>query len=503
MPAPPTSAHPNPRRALALLAVCGGAFLPFLDTTIVNTSFPDIRRDFSGASTHELVWILDAYFIAIAAMLVPAGGVADWFGRRRVFIAGTAAFVVTSLLCAAAPSWELLTAARIAQGIASAIMGPASLALLLQLFPPERRAAGVGIWGAAAALAAATGPPLGGVLVEIADWRWIFLVNLPLGVILIWAAQRGLQESRDETATGLPDLFGSLLIAIGLGLLALGLIRGEDWGWVSAPTAGSFVLALLALAAATRRSSTHPRPAFDLTLLEIPSFRQGTVGTALFATAFFSMILANILFLTSVWDYSVLMAGLAVAPGPLASTVAAGPAGRAADRFGHRAVIIPGTVLYAAGILILRAAGPDPAYLSDWLPGQLVIGIGIGLAFPTLGAAAAADIPDRQFATAAAATAAARQVGAVLGTALLVAILGTPQAPAEAMAAFDDVYWLGVIASLLSGAAVVRLVPARRGAQLDGPADAAALAALAGGDRPSTTERASTAARTAPAEAKP
>ena len=464
------------RRSVALLAICGGAFLAFLDTTIVNTSFPDIRAGFPEASPAELSWILDGYFIVLAALLVPAGGVADRLGRRRVFLAGTAIFVATSLLCAVAPTWELLVAARVLQGIGAAIVVPASVALLLPLFPPERRAAGIGIWGAAAALAAAIGPPLGGVLVEISDWRWIFLVNLPLGAAVLVAGARALDESRDPAATGLPDLAGAAVAAASLGLLALALVQGNAWAWTSAETLGAFAAAAILLAVVVARCRTHPRPVVDLALLRIPSFRDGTLGTLLFAAAFFSMILGNILFLTGVWGYSVLSAGLAVAPGPLASTVVAGPAGRLADRFGHRAVIVPGTLFYAAGLLVLRSAGLEPDYAATWLPGQLLVGIGIGLAFPTLGAAAAADIPPDRFGVASAVTGAGRQLGAVLGTALLIAIVGEPQTVVAAAAAADDAYVFGIGTALLSGAVALRLRPAPRTPSVvpkAAPADAA------------------------------
>jgi len=447
------------RRALALLAICGGVFLAFLDTTIVNTSFPDIRRGFAGASPAQLSWVLDGYFIVLAALLVPAGGIADRLGRRRVFIAGVALFVATSVLCALAPTWQLLVAARVLQGVGAAITVPSSLALLLPLYPPERRAAGVGIWGAAAALAAAIGPPLGGLLVDVADWRWIFIVNLPLGAAVLLAAVRALEESRDETVTGLPDLAGAALAAASLGLLALGLVEGNTWGWESGATLGSFAAAGVLLAAVVVRSRRHPRPIVDLDLLRIPSFRQGTLGTLLFAAAFFSMILGNILFLTGVWGYSVLEAGLSVAPGPLASAIVAAPAGRLADRFGHRAVIVPGTLIYAAGLVILRSAGLEPDYAGTWLPGQLLIGIGIGLAFPTLGAAAAADIPAERFGVASAVTGAGRQLGAVLGTALLIAIVGAPQTLAAAGHAADNAYVFGITSALLAGLVALRLTP--------------------------------------------
>lgn len=449
------------RRSLALLSLCGAAFLAFLDTTIVNTSFPSIRASFSEAGPAELSWILDGYFIVFAALLIPAGGVADRIGRKRVFLLGIAAFTLSSALCALAPSWQLLIAARVLQGIAAAIIAPVSLALILGQYPAERRAAGIGVWGAAAALAAACGPPLGGLLVEVADWRWIFLVNLPLGALVVLAGARALDESRDEAATGLPDLVASALIAAGLGLLALGIVEGEGWGWGSPRVLGAFAAAALLVGIVARRCVTHPRPLVDPALLAIASFRRANLGTLLFSMAFFSTILGNILFLTGVWGYDVLHAGLATIPGPLATTLAAQPAGRLADRFGHRAVIVPGCVLYAGGLLVLRSAGAEPDWAGTWLPGMLIQGVGVGLAFPTLGAAAAAEIAADRFGVASAVTSAFRQFGAVLGTAILIAIVGQPATLAQALDASDSAYLFGVGAVLLAGLVSAGIVTRR------------------------------------------
>lgn len=439
---------------LAVLVACAGAYLAFLDTTIVNTSFPDIAASFPAAGRAEMSWVLDSYFIVIAALLVPAGGLADRLGRKRTFLFGVALFAVTSLACAVAPSWQLLVVARVLQGVAAAIIAPVSLALVLPEYDVRRRAQGVALWGAAAALAAASGPPLGGLLVEVADWRWIFLVNVPLCALVLLAGRRALTEARDERA-GLPDLGGAALLAGALGLLALGIVEGEGWGWSSAPVLGSFAGAALLLGAVVARCLHHPRPVVDPALMRIPSFARANAATLLFSMAFFSTILGNILFLTSIWDYSVLSAGLAVVPGPLATVIASPPAGRLAQRFGFRAVIVPGALLYVAGLLILRSAGPDPDYLGTWLPGMIVGGIGIGLAFPTLGAAAVAEVPSEQFGVASAVSSAWRQFGAVLGTALLVAIVGEPASAAEALSASDRGYLLAIFAA--SGAAVVSL----------------------------------------------
>jgi MFS family permease len=222
-----------------------------------------------------------------------------------------------------------------------------------------------------------------------------------------------------------------------------------------------------------RRCASHPRPLVDPALMRIASFRRANLGTMLFAMAFFATILGNILFLTGVWRYSVLHAGLATMPGPILTTIAAGPAGRFADRFGHRAVIVPGTLLYAAGLLVLRGAGAEPDYAGTWLPGMALAGLGIGLAFPTLGAASAADLPAERFGIGSAVNGAFRQFGAVLGTAILIAILGGAAGPAtlaQAMTRADTGYLFGICCSLAAGAVALTLGPERAGVRVASPA---------------------------------
>jgi EmrB/QacA subfamily drug resistance transporter len=436
-----------------------GAFLAFLDATIVNIAFPDISSSFSGSGRDALSWVLDGYFVVIAALLVPAGGLADRFGHKRVFLLGVAGFTTASLLCALAPSLELLIAFRVVQGIGAAMIAPTSLALVLDAFPSERRAAGVGLWGAAAAAAAAIGPTLGGALVELSDWRLVFLVNLPLGAVIVFAGLRSLRE-RPQRDSRLPDLPGALMLAGGLALVTLAIIEGNDWGWAAASTLGCFAAAAILLASVVWRSGRHPRPIVEPDLFRHRSFRLGNLGTLLFAAAFFSLILGNVVFLTSIWGYTVLQAGAATLPGPALSTVVAGPAGRLADRFGHRAVIVPGTLFFAAGVMVLRSAGATPDWLGLWLPGACLTGIGIGLAFPTLGSAAVRDVADDRFATASAVNAAFRQIGAVLGTAILVAMVGEPASLQAALGVSNDAYLFSVFAALVSGAVVLGLRPA-------------------------------------------
>ncbi len=465
-------------RASVLIA-CTGAFLVFLDTTIVNIAFPDISASFPEASRGLLSWVLDGYFVVIAALLVPAGGLADRFGHRRVFLGGLALFTLASALCAAAPSLEALIAFRVLQGAGAAAIAPTSLAIVLDSFPSEKRAAGVGLWGAAAAAAAATGPTLGAALVELDSWRLVFLVNLPLGAALLFAGRRlADQPLRDSR---LPDLPGALMLALGLAAVTLAIVEGNDWGWTGAGTLGAFAAAALLLGAVVARSLRHPRPIVEPALFAHRSFSLGNLGTLLFAAAFFSLILGNVLFLTTVWGYSILSAGLAALPGPAMTTVVSGPAGRLADRFGHRAVIVPGTLVFAAGALVLRSAGAEPDYIGLWLPGAILTGIGIGLAFPTLGSAAVRDVADDRFATASAVNAAFRQVGAVLGTAILIAIVGEPSGLAAALDVSDSAYLFAVIASLASGVAAFGLRRQRAPGPL-GLGEGDGEAAVAGGD---------------------
>jgi EmrB/QacA subfamily drug resistance transporter len=447
------------RHRSAVAIACAGAFLAFLDTTIVNIAFPDISASFAGSGRDALSWVLDGYFVVIAALLVPAGGLADRFGHKRVFLIGVSGFTAASLLCAVAPSLELLIAFRVVQGVGAALVAPTSLALVLDAFPVERRAAGVGLWGAAAAAAAAVGPTLGGALVEAADWRLVFLVNLPLGAAVVLLGRRRLRE-RPQLDSRLPDLPGALMLALSLALVTLAIVEGNRWGWTATATLAAFASSAALLAGVVWRSTRHPRPIVEPALFRHSSFRIGNLGTLLFAAAFFSLILGNVLFLTSVWGYTILQAGAATLPGPISTTIVSGPAGRLADRFGHRAVIFPGTLLFAAGVMVLRSTGAQPDWLGTWLPGSILTGIGIGLAFPTLGSAAVRDVPAGRFATASAVNAAFRQVGAVLGTAILVAIVGEPATLAEALDVSDGAFLFAVVASLVAGAVALGLRPA-------------------------------------------
>ena len=439
-----------------LLVASLGAFMAFVDVTIVNIAIPDIRASFDDSSISSLSWVLNAYNVVFAAFLIPAGKIADLLGRKRMFEIGIVVFTAMSALCAVAPSLDALIAARALQAIGAAIVVPASLALVLEAFGAGHRAHGVALWGTAAAIAAGLGPVVGGILVEVADWRLVFLVNLPVGIVALVASKRTLVESRAPGRRSVPDLFGALLLAGALALLTLGIVQGDEWGWTSVPVLASFAAAAALGAWVLRRCTWHPAPVLVMSDLKQRSFGVANVLTLLASAGFFSYLLANVLFLTSVWGYSVLEAGLALTPGPFVAAAVAAPLGRFLDRHDYRYVVIPGALVWAAGVgMLVTRLGPTPDFVGEWLPAILVLGIGAGATLPTLGAAAVAAAPGGRFATATALNSVARQLGAVLGVALLVAIVGTP-APGEILNAFDDGWTLAIVCFL----AVAVLAPA-------------------------------------------
>jgi EmrB/QacA subfamily drug resistance transporter len=431
-------------------------FLAFLDTTIVNVAFPDLLGDFPGAGLDTLAWVINGYALLFAALLAVAGRTADLVGRKRVFLGGVALFVLGSAAAGLAPSPGALIAARLAQGAAAAAMVPSALALLLPVFPPARRASVVGLWGGVAGIAAALGPVLGGVLVDAAGWRLVFALNVPVGLIALALGRRLLAESRAEDSAA-PDVVGAILLAGATGLLALGLLQANSWGWTDPRTLGAWAVAVVLALALGARSRRHPAPIVEGALWRVRSFAVANGAQFVFGAAFLAAPLVGALLLTGVWGYSTLEAGLALAPGPLVAAAAAVLAGRIADRTGQRAVVLPGTVIYAAGLAWQALAlDSSPDLLGAWLPGQALSGAGVGLVLPALTSAAARSLPPQRFATGVAMSLTMRQLGIVLGIAVVVAVIGTP-APGGALDAYRDGLALCAIVGLLSGAVALGL----------------------------------------------
>jgi EmrB/QacA subfamily drug resistance transporter len=411
----------SPWSAFGVLAI--GVFLSVLDLFIVSIAFPAIEHNFPSASLSSLSWILSAYAIVYAAVLVPAGKLADIVGRKRVFLAGLLVFLTGSALCAAAPSVGFLIGARVLQAVGGAALIPTSLGLILPLFPAEKRPTAIGLWAALAGVSAAAGPPIGGLLVE-ASWRWIFLINLPLGLYALVRIAQTIPEVRDPERGRFPDLLGSLLLMLAIGSLTLGLVKGPDWSW-DGRSLVLFAASAVLLALFTFRSARHPAPVVELPLLRPPPFALSSLSALLFFAAFAVLLLGNVLFLTNVWHYSVTKAGFAFLPGPLTAALVAGVSGRLGERFGSARFGAAGGILFSLSSLwFLGRLGDQPHYLSEYFPGMLVGGIGVGLVLPALTTLATGTLPPARLATGIGVQTTFRQIGAALGLAAFVAIAG-------------------------------------------------------------------------------
>ncbi len=424
-PLPPAAAERAAPSVSALVgAVSLAVFMSSLDLFIVNLAFPYLAVSFHDTNLGQLSWVLNGYTIVFAAVLVPAGRFADRVGRRRVLVAGLVLFGAGSLACGLAPGVWWLVGARLVQAVGSGMMVPASLSLLLALAPAGLRAQAIGTWSALGALGAACGPVVGGALVQL-DWRWVFWVNLPVGVLAVVLARRVLPESRDEQAAGRPDLAGAALLAAAAALIALALVEAPTWGWTSLRVLAVLAGAALAAAGVARRSARHAQPVIERAVLRSPGFGGALAASVLYYAAFGAFVLNTVEFLTGVWHYSALRAGLAIGPGPLVVLpVARLVAPRLASRIGPARVAVLGCVLGAAAQLLWWSRlEAHAAYLSHLLPVQLLGGAAVGLAIPSLLAAGSAALPPERFGTGSGVLNLGRQLGTVLGVAGLVAIL--------------------------------------------------------------------------------
>jgi EmrB/QacA subfamily drug resistance transporter len=433
--------------------VCSIAvFLASLDSTVLFVAFQDIRRSYPQVSSADLSWVINAYTIAYAALLVPAGRLADRYGKKLFFLGGVALFCVASLFCGLAPNATLLVLARVLQAAGAAALLPSSLALVLDAFPPERRASAVGIWGAVGALAAAIGPSLGSVMVEELGWEWVFFINLPLGAYAIVRGRALLHESEIRREQGVPDVLGIVLLVLAMAAAAAAIVKGEDWGYTSQRTLVVTGGALVALALFALRSRRVPNPAVDLRLFSDTRFSFANAALFVYGTAFTVMFFGNVFYLTQQWHYSLSLAGMAITPGPLTVIPFAMISGRIADKHGHRGVLLLGSLLFAiGGAWFVLTVNDPPNFLGVWLPRSILTGISVGLVLPSLSGAAVASLPRADFALGSAISQATRQFGSVIGVAIAVSLLGDSGLGNGAVG-FERAYSVVVVGALLTGA---------------------------------------------------
>jgi EmrB/QacA subfamily drug resistance transporter len=402
-----------------LLAACLATFMLLLDVTVVNVALPDIRRELGGTFT-DMQWVVDAYALGLATLLLASGSLADLVGRRLVFVTGIVIFVASSFACGLAGSPTVLNIARAVQGLGGAMMFATALALIAQEFPPNERGTAIGLWGATTGFAVAVGPVVGGVITEHLGWEWIFFVNVPVGLATMAMTLAQVPEGERDTSARI-DWGGLVTFSGGLFCLVLALIRGNDEGWGSALIVGLLAASVLLMAAFVATELRIERPMLDLQLFRIPAFTGAQITAFVLHGTMFAMFLYLVIYIQSILGYSPLEAGVRFLPISVLSFVVAPVAGKLVERLPVRAFLGGGLVLVGSGLLLM--SGIDPG--DDWttlLPGFIVSGIGIGCVNPPLATAAIGVVEPRRSGAASGINATFRQVGIATGIAALGAL---------------------------------------------------------------------------------
>lgn len=424
-------------------------FMVILDSTILFVAFPSIRRSFPAVLPSDLSWILNAYTVVYAALLAPAGRMADRLGRGRVFLQGVLIFAIGSLACLMSPNPLFVIVGRVIQAVGGAMITPSSLAIVLNAFPRPKWPVAISLWAAVGALAAAVGPSLGAAIVQFGGWRWAFLINIPIGIVVWVRSRTAVAESRDPNSGEAPDVAGIALLIVSVGLIALGIVKEPEWHGRAVAWSLS---GLVFLAWFISRSLHVPIPALDLSLFRERNFRYANVATIVFGAGFSAMFLGGVLFLSNVWGYDTAHAGLGMTPGPLVVIIVAPVAGRLAARIGHRVLLLLGGIVFGAGFLLRwLVTASTPHYVSEWLPVVIATGVGVGLLMPSLASAAVHGLPSQRLGVGSAVNQSIRQIGFVLGVAVTVAVVGNSRGP-DALAGFRQMFLLLAISGFLTAA---------------------------------------------------
>ena len=451
------SAVPRPGQVLAI--VCAGVVLANLDLFIVNVALPSIARELNDPNLGDLSWILNGYAIVYAALLVFCGRLAERFPRNNSFLAGIALFTAASAACALANSVEALVAFRLVQAAGAALLTPTSLGLILATYPAERRGGAVRVWAAVGGFAAALGPLVGGLLVT-ASWRWIFLVNVPIGLLALLMGWMKLPRIAGHDVPT-PHFGAAALITAGIATLTFAIVKVNDRSWDAPAVAQSFAAAAVMLALFVAHCLRSANPFVDPALFRIRDFTRATLAMAPFSTAFGGFLLSLVLWEESVWHWPAMKIGLAIAPGPFMVPVTSLLlAGRLIARFGAATVVAAGLVTFAAGVIVWAVlAGPHPD-LGFAILCVIPSGIGVGLTLPTLMGFGTSALPASSFATGSGVINMVRQLGFAVGVAIFVAIVGSSGSAEEHMAAFRLAWW--VMAAITAIGLVPLLLPPLR-----------------------------------------
>jgi EmrB/QacA subfamily drug resistance transporter len=404
-------------KRVTLGTMCFALFMVMLDSTVVNLALPTIQRELN-ASMSELQWIVDAFVLALASLLLTGGTLGDMFGRRKAFMTGVALFTAGSVVCALAPSTGVLIAARVLQGVGGAVMLPSTLSILTNTFPDAReRARAIGLWAGVSGLALAVGPLIGGTMVDRLGWQSIFWINVPIGLIALALAARFVPESSDRAGRSL-DLGGQVTAIVGLGALTYALIEANSYGWTSARILTSFIVAGVSLAAFLFIEFRGKTPLLQLKFFRNLTFSGANLVGVIVSFGFFGVVFFLSLFLQNVQGYSPTRAGLLQLPSTLGVMTAAIVSGRIVGRVGARLPITLGLLMAGTSLLFLTGIQPETGYASFWY-WLLLMGLGIGLIMSPMTSAIMGTVPAARAGMASATSNTMRQVGSVFGIAVL------------------------------------------------------------------------------------
>ena len=450
--------YSTPRGRVVVAAAVLGSGLTLLDSTVVNIALRTIGDDLD-ASLSELQWISDGYLLSLASLILLGGALGDRYGRRRIFVVGTVWFAAASLLCGLAPTPLVLILARVLQGVGAALLTPGSLSIIQSVFAPEDRGRAIGAWSGLGGIAAAIGPFVGGVLIEYASWRWIFLINLPLAVVTVLLAQRCVPETQDPDAPPRFDVLGSALAAVALAGVTYALIQWGDPLAVPAAVAG--LAAGIGFVAVEARSA---HPMMPLELFASRNFSAANLMTLLVYAALGAVSFFVVLQLQTVSGYSALAAGMSMLPITLALLFLASRAGALSTRVGPRIPMTVGPLVMAAGSVMLLAVDDETTYWVDVLPGLTVFALGLALMVAPLTATVLAAAPDRHAGIASGVNNAVARAGSLLAVAALPVAVGLGGADYEKPAVFDDGYRMAMLscAVLLAAGGLISWATIRR-----------------------------------------
>ncbi|WP_134322003.1 MFS transporter [Cumulibacter soli] len=442
---------PSSKPGLVLLSTGMSVFAVFLDTSILYVAFPSISAAFPDSTASGLAWVLNAYTVVFAAVLIPAGRIADRIGRRRMFLGAVIAFTAASVLCGVAPSVELLVVGRVLQALGAAAMVPSSLALVLQTFPAPEQPRAIAIWGAIGGVAGAAGPTLGSIVIQTLGWPWVFFINVPVGIASYLLGRRVLPEGRESVRGRIPDPWSIALVIAAVSALSYGVVQTERVGWLSGVLGLSVGVAVVLGAVFVWRSSRIDNAVLDLELLSSAGFRWANLATCVYSAGFGVVFLCNVLFTTEIWDYSVIQAGFAIAIGPAIVAVLAPRFGKLAGRVGQRRILIPGGLVWAsAPAYFILMATEHPQYLAHYLPAQVLGAIGVAMVMPQLNSAAVRDLPQDQLGQGAAASQAARNIGTTIGVSVAIAMVAATGGIAGFHHAWTFAIGTGLVVTLLA-----------------------------------------------------